>query len=402
MRRYAHLAVLIPVLVGCGGNDSALSGSGNGLFSAPARDARDRENLVSTATKELAKGAAARVAESSGPFGFKLIRESAEKGNIVVSPLSVATALSMTLNGAVGETQTQMLDTLGFKKTPAVQVNEASRSIRTLLGNVDPTVQLRVANSIWAREGAPFAEPFLQTNETAYGAKTTRLDFGAPDALETINRWVKEATNGKIEKMVQELSKDDQMVLLNAVYFKGDWRTPFAKDQTKDGVFVDSDGKDRTVPMMKLTSNLGYAEDKGWSAVSLPYGNGRLEMVVMLPSGKLDDLSKSLSSGLPKALDTMNEVSVGLTMPKFKVEFEEKLNKPLQQLGMKLAFGPSADFSAMSSDKLMISTVMHKTFIEVDEQGTEAAASTSVTMTKTSAQIAKPFNVNKPFVFIIR
>lgn len=403
MRRSAIPFALLGFLAGCGGNDNALAGTGAGLYNAPARDAREREAIVSNAAKELAKPVAAKVAESTASLGFRLIQQSSEKGNVVVSPISVATALSMTANGANGLTQAEMLDALGYAKTAPAQVNEAHRSIRALLGNIDPSIQLRIANSIWARQGVAFKPEFMSVNEQSYGAKTTTLEFGDPEAKNVINRWVKEATEGKIESMVEKLSRDDVMVLLNAVYFKGSWKAPFNKDLTKTGTFKAAEGKVYDVPMMNQRSRVGYTEGKDWKAISMPYGNGKIEMVVVLPRGDLDALVKGLAEGSHKALGDMKETPVVIALPKFQVNYEETLNDTLKKLGMKLAFGGGADFSNLSEEKLFISEVKHKTFLEVDEVGSEAAAATSVTITRTSAPIdEKSFVVDRPFAFMIR
>ncbi len=403
MKKLGFLAC-VAVLAGCGGSNSGVN-PGNGLYGAPARDARERESLVNTATKDLANGPAAKVAEASGGFGMRLLQESPKTGNAVVSPLSVSSALSMALNGANGETQHEMLEALGYGKLAPTQVNEASRSMRMLLGNVDPSVQLRVANSIWAKEGQPFSEAFLKANEDAYGAKTTRLDFSSAEAPQEINRWVKEATEGRIDTIVDKIEANMVMYLVNAVYFKGQWRTPFEKELTKDGTFTNNEGEKETVPMMAVTSRFGIHEDKGWKAISLPYGNGRIEMVVVLPSGSIDDLVKGFAAkGLPKSIGEVEEKQVSLKMPKFTETFEESLVEPLKKLGMKLAFTDKADFSLLSTDPLLISEVKHKTFIEVDEVGTEAAAVTSVGVAATSAPVDKPveFVVDRPFAFLIR
>lgn len=405
MRRSAIFVVLALGIVGCGGNDSAMSSPGSGLYGAPARDSRERDNLVNAATKELAKGPAAKVAEAASNFGYKLLAQSPGEGNVIVSPLSISSALAMTLNGAAGETQREMLGAIGLDKMTPPILNDASKSIRNLLGNVDPSVELQVANSIWAKDGAPFKDAFLQVNEDAYGAKMTRLDFDSPNAPDAINQWVKQATGGKIEKMVDRIPGLSRMFLMNAVYFKGQWRMPFAKESTQEGVFTTANGDKRKVPFMTGTMHVSYAEEKGWKAVALPYGNGRIEMLVLLPSGSVDDLIKNFAEkGVPKALSDAGDAEVALKLPKFRSEFEMSLNEPLKKLGMKKAFTDSADFSGMSDEKLLISEVKHKTFIEVDEQGTEAAASTGVQMQALSAKVDKPkeFTVDRPFLFAIR
>lgn len=375
-----------------------------GLYGAPARDARERDALVNSATKDLTKGVAGKVAEASSSFGYKLIKQLPAEGNVIISPLSISSALAMTLNGAAGDTQRQMLDALGYVKLTPLQVNEASRTMRDLLGNVDPTVQLQVANSIWTRKGVEFKPEFLKTNEDSFGAKTSQLDFGSDTAVATLNSWVKDATQGKIEKIIERLTDDDRMVLMNAVYFKGTWKSPFAKEATTEGKFTNAKGAAVTVPMMAQQGSFPYADSKDYQAVSLPYGNGRIEMTIYLPKGSIDDMVKA-SVDWPKDTAPKQNSTVAVKMPKFKAEYEQNLNKSLQALGMKEAFTDKADFSGMTGDKtLFVSEVMHKTFIEVDEAGTEAAAATSVkmTLTTTARDQAVQFTVDKPFLFVIR
>lgn len=359
--------------------------------------------MVADATKDLAKGTNATVAEAGEAFGWKLLREVGDKENVLISPLSIATALSMAMNGAQGETQREMRETLGLGKLTPAQINDASRTMGQLLVNADPKVTLRIANSIWAKQDAAFKDSFLKTNEDVYGARVERLDFSDGDkAAETINAWVKGATEGKIPSIVDNVTPDHRMFLINAVYFRGMWAEPFQKDATAEADFTKLDGTKTKVAMMATTQSVGYHEDKGYRAISLPYGNKRLEMVVMLPTGKDQDFRKTMAAGavIPRG---MKAQEVAVKLPKFRIEESYDLNEALKKLGMKLAFTDRADFSALSAEKMLISAVKHKTFMEVDEQGTEAAAATSVEVSVTSAPAEpKSFVVDRPFYLALR
>ena len=390
------------LLVGCGGtNDSALPGGNPGLYGSPIRDTKERERMVADATKELAKGTSAKVAEAGEAFGWRLLREVGDGENVLVSPLSIATALSMTLNGAQGETQREMRESLGLGKLTSAQINDASRTIGQLLVNADPAVKLRIANSIWAKQDATFKDTFLKTNEDAYGARVERLDFGDKKSVETINNWVKTATEGKIPNILDSIKEEDRMFLINAVYFRGTWAEPFKKDQTAEAEFTKPDGEKTKVAMMRSQDDYGYFEDKQMRAVTLPYGNGRLEMLVMLAKTKDDDFRKAMANTpLPRNLPKQDLI---VKLPKFRVEDDFDLKEALGKLGMKLAFTERADFSALSQEKLLISAVKHKTFMEVDEEGTEAAAVTSVGVAATSMPAEpKEFVADRPFYLALR
>jgi len=390
------------VVAGCGGtSDSALPGGNPGLYGNPIRDSRERERMVADATTELGKGTNAKVAEAGEAFGWRLMREVAGKDNVLISPLSISTALSMTLNGAQGETQREMREALGLAKLTSAQINDASRTMGQLLVNADPAVKLRIANSIWAKQDAAFKDPFLKMNEDAYGARVERLDFADRKSVETINNWVKIATEGKIESIIDSIKPEDRMFLINAVYFRGTWAEPFKKDLTTDADFTKPDGEKTKVAMMQVQDSFGYVEDKSMRAVALPYGNGRMEMLVMLPKIADKDFAKAMSgTPLPRNLPKQELI---VKMPKFRVEESYDLEEALAKLGMKLAFTEKADLSAISQEKLFIASVKHKTFMEVDEEGTEAAAATSVGVAATSMPAEpKQFVVDRPFYLALR
>ncbi len=347
-------------------------------------------------------------------FGFNLfdeIRKTEQDENIFISPFSVSVALAMTLNGASGETQHAMTNTLQLQGLESESINVGYAGLHQTLLTSDPKVTLTIANSLWARQGVPFKQDFLQRNTEYFGAEVSAVNFMDPSTLTTINQWVNTNTNGKIQKILDEINLDTVLFLINAIYFKGTWQTEFDPSHTRDGTFQLATGAEKQVPMMTRTGDYAYYEnyEEKFQAISLPYGDGGMSMYIFLPSPE-SDLTPFLSG-----LDTENwenwisqfhETEVFLSMPKFKLEYEKTLNNPLQSLGMSIAFAPgSADFSRMADletlgRNLYIGEVLHKAVVEVNEEGTEAAAVTSVGIRATSAPPA--FIANRPFFFAIR
>jgi len=337
---------------------------------------------------------------------FKTIPESQVK-NMMVSPLSISLALSMTLNGADGSTKTDMINALGFNDLSVDDINLVYLDLVTALKKADPNVVLNVANSIWIRKNFPVLEPFIATNQKYYDARVESLDFNAA-ALSTINRWVNEKTNAKIPKILDEISADEIMFLINAIYFNGKWQVQFEKSQTQNGSFTLATGGSVNVPLMKIKEMFGYSEQTGYEALKMPYGRGKFGMVVLLPDvGKTpDQLMEQLNSTAWDNLKTAlnSPVKVDVWMPRFKFTWESDLNEILSSLGMAVAFSENqANFAKINGDnQLFITKVKHKTFIEVNEEGTEAAAATSVGIGLTSAGPNGPeFHAVRPFLFFI-
>jgi serine protease inhibitor len=391
---------------GCGGNGSF---GGNNPYSAETRSSRQREEALTRATKALEQGAAPQVTESINDLGLKLFQRLSTENdkNVFVSPVSISTALTMTFNGAGGDTRKAMSEALGLGKLNHEQVNSAYSNLRTVLTSLDDKVQLQIANALFAREGVPFNGNFLKRNEDYFGAHTSTLDFSKPEAKNTINDWVRESTGGKIKEIVSDIPQDAVLYLMNAVYFKGLWSTPFKKEDTKDENFTLADGKAVKAPMMTRSGKFAHYKGDGVEMVSLPYGSGRIDMVVVLPDKGVAPLLKNLNgknwSKWTSALSGMDAGSV--TLPRFKSEFEAGLKDDLSKLGMSVAFQPGkADFSGMRDQKdLFIQEVKHKTFIEVNEEGTEAAAATGVQVGATSVPAAPfKFRADRPFVYAIR
>jgi serpin B len=345
-------------------------------------------------------------------FAFKLFAElnRQEYGkNIFISPISVGLALSMAYNGARGDTARAIAEALELGGISPDELNRANADLLTMLTSLDPQVTLVIANSLWARQGLIFDPEFLQRNTAFYHAQIQSLDFSGPSAPATINAWVKQHTNGKIEKIVDEVQRDTILFLINAIYFKGDWARPFDQRRTRELPFNMLNGRHKQHPLMTQSGKFDYFAVEGFQAISLPYGAGRLSMHVFLP-----EQNSSLEGFLPKLnmknwnswMQSFRATDGTVALPRFKLEYQAALNDALKALGMADAFGPRADFSGIcaSEPHICIDEVRHKTFVEVNEQGTEAAAVTSVGMLRASFVPQRTFSmiVDRPFFCTIR
>ncbi len=351
--------------------------------------------------------------ENSG-FAFDLFREmSIEAGktdNVFMSPLSVSLALAMTYNGAGGSTRDAMHQTMQLPQLSTDDINKAWQQLTKDLLSVDPKVTLNIANSIWYRLGFQVQPPFIAANKTHYDAEVRELDFGRPDATEIINAWVAEKTNQLIDKIVERITNQTVMILLNAIYFKGDWRYEFNKEETSPAPFYSETDQQIMVPTMKQAESYNHFSNDLFAVAELPYGRGNYSMLVFLPHhgvsvhDVVDSFDKELWQMVTENLNTPRKLNVEL--PKFTFAFEQELNDVLIRMGMGVAFSPAeANFSGINpNEQLFISEVIHKAFVEVNEEGTEAAAVTSVVIERTSAGPDSPiaFHVNRPFMFMIR
>ncbi len=351
------------------------------------------------------------VIRASNAFSFALLHRvsaASPTSNVFISPLSASFALAMTMNGAAGSTLDAMYSTLGFDAEPIEDINAGYASLIALLTSLDPAVTTSIANSIWYREGFPVRPSFLDVTRTQFGARVSVLDFSSPSAVQTINDWVRTSTNGKIAAIIDEIDSTDVMFLINAIYFKGSWRERFDPARTASAPFHTAGGVQQEVPLMFEHATLPYATSDGLQVVHLPYGNSAFEMMVLLPPEGTD--INAFTAGLtPAAYNGLasgaHEADVDLFLPRFRVEYDRTLNDDLRALGMAQAFIPrEADFTRMSpaGDTLFISNVKQKTFVDVNEEGTEAAAATSVGMGVTSVPEQVTVRVDHPFVFILR
>lgn len=357
-----------------------------------------------------------RIVSANTKFGLKLFNELIAQEpdkNVFICPTSIAMALAMTYNGADGATKDAMAKTLELEGIDIEVVNKANADLKTILENPDPHVQLSIANSLWAREGMSFEQEFLDTNRKFYGAQVQELDFNSSEAGRTINDWVKKHTKDKIEKIVEDnIEPDTIMFLINALYFKGSWANKFDPKLTRKETFFLRDGTEKSYPMMfQSGEEYPYYKGENFQAVSLPYGKGRVSMMLFLPDEgvNLQEFCEGIT--LEKWEEWMNSFSdmegeVGL--PKFKVEYEVELKETLKALGMEIAFDEKkADFEKMysftSRGNIFIGSVKHKTFVETNEEGTEAAGATSVEMKLRGAPIDTfRMIIDRPFFFVIR
>ncbi len=346
-------------------------------------------------------------------FGFKLFDQLTKQDagkNVFVSPSSVTFALAMIYNGASGETQQAMAKALEVNGMSLQELNRANAALQAILASSDPKVQLNIANSLWAKKGVTFMPEFIKRNQDFYAAEVSDLDFALPSAPATINNWVNQKTNGKIDKIVETIPSDAILYLINAIYFKGAWAQQFEKSKTKESRFTLLNGAKKQHPMMSQTGRYGYLENDEFQAIGLPYGAGSMSMYVFLP-GKNSNLNAFLANlNAAKWESWMSQLRPqegNITLPRFKLEYEVVLNNALKSLGMESAFDPQrANFREMSaaspSANVFIGEVKHKTFVEVNEEGTEAAAVTSGGIRATA--FIPPFNmvVDRPFFCAIR
>ncbi|MDJ0553127.1 MAG: serpin family protein [Microcoleaceae cyanobacterium MO_207.B10] len=351
-----------------------------------------------------------KLVSANNRFAFQLFSEIIKletDKNIFISPSSIAFALSMTYNGAEGKTKDAMTKTLNFQGMSLAEINQANQQLRMLLNSLNPEINLDIANSIWMKKGVSFDKNFIQSNQKFYDSKVSELDFNNPQAPAIINSWVNEKTNGKIDKIIENLEPDSVMVLLNAIYFQGNWEQKFLEADTKEQPFTLPDGTQKQHPIMFQSSRCLYYENDYFQAVSLPYEEGRVSMYIFLPREEvgLEGFYQVLNNkNWGNWMLSFDFYKVHLGLPKFKSEYEIKLNDMLKSLGMEVAFDDKlADFSRMRPipPELYIDEVKHKTFVEVNEAGTEAGATTSVTMGIRSAEISVDMLVNRPFFFAI-
>jgi serpin B len=344
-------------------------------------------------------------------FGFKLLaavnKEDAGK-DVFVSPVSVSMALGMTLNGANAATRDSMARTLEFAGLTQADINSSYKSLIALLTSIDPKVKFQIANSIWYRPDLLVEQAFKDVNSLHFNAEINSLNFSDPGAAKTINGWVDRSTNGKIKEIVPDpIPRDIVMYLINAIYFKGTWRYSFDPKNTRDDSFTLPNGSKTTCKMMYLKGDLRCTSTDQVQAMDLAYGDAGFSMTILLPNAgtNIDEFAGRLTQeqwiSIVSGLTTKE---AELYFPKFKLEYSKKLNNVLKAMGMSIAFSPDlADFTNIDKrGGLFISDVQHKTFVQVDEEGTEAAAVTSVGVGRTSIGDTFVMRIDRPFVFVIR
>lgn len=369
------------------------------------------ETKLPTTPKEIRLPAQSMQIISDGnKFGLDLFTKVAkvDDKNLMLSPLSANVALTMLLNGCSENTFGQIRDMLGYNNLTVEQINNVYKSLVTQLLNADPSVKLAIANAVWVKKDFEIKVPFKESMTNTFDAHIQSLDFSLPSSLTTINKWASDNTYGKIPKVLDEISPEMVMFLMNALYFKGNWSYEFDKSKTQDEIFNLSDESQVNVPMMQLTSDASVYACDNFKALELCYGRKNFSMIVILPNGSISDFYDKLTleswNDMSNFFVTSNPISeLQISMPKFKFSYEKKLNDELIAMGMQDAFDASlANLAGISDNDLYVDFVKQNTFVEVNESGTEAAAVTTVGVGETSVGEDKVFVVNKPFVFVIR
>lgn len=351
----------------------------------------------------VSKTYTSKSSEFAFDFFGRVNKAGGKDNNLFVSPLSLHIALGMALNGANGATAEEIKNTLRLSGLSLEEVNETYEFLLKELPQVDDQVTINIANSVWYNKQFAVEPAFLKRLNDSFSAKSASLDFTSTQAKDIINSWVKEKTANKIEKIINQTRGDDLLYLLNALYFKGDWKYEFKPEKTKEETFRLSANEQKTVSMMHLDTKLPTSFRTKYAAFTLPYSKGDFSMTVLLPThaDSLDALIQGFHAAEWNALQaSMQEASIPIGLPKFSMEYDINLNDILKDMGMPSAFGSSADFSGMlKGTPLAISEVKQKTYVAVDEKGTEAAAVTSIGVITTS--LPPSIICNRPFAFII-
>ncbi len=351
------------------------------------------------------------VIDSANKFAFDLfkpiITDSKGSENIMISPFSITSALSMTLNGADGETFEAIRGALRLEDKTLQEINETYLKLMTEMVPVDERVTLEIANSVWVEKKFPVKQTFISALQEYFKAEAREIDIDDPNAVDLVNDWIAEKTHDKITEMLKDLDPYLTMLLVNAIYFNGKWRYQFDEDDTSDEPFYLTPTSSKDVPMMHQKENFNVIEIDDAKIVELPYGQGNFTMVVLLPNenvtvtdmaGKLT--TESWQGWIESLSDNTHEVD--LSLPRFKYRYKRTLNDDLENMGMGIAFTDQADFSNISDVPSWISRVLHESFIETNEEGTEAAAATVVEFVNTSLPVTVTVNVNRPFLYFIR
>jgi serine protease inhibitor len=347
--------------------------------------------------------------ESENTFAFDIFKEvlKNESGNIIISPLSISFALSMTLNGANGATRDSMIKALRLNNITPAEINKSYKDLTEALLSVDKRVLISIANSVWTEKDFVVKKPFIDILSGYYNAESKSFDINDPAAPGKINQWIEDNTNGLIKEMIDKLNDNTVMLLINAIYFKGKWKYQFDEKTTVQRSFYKPDGSALQVPFMRQTSEFKIFQGDKFILAELPYGQGNFVMDVILPDdyNGIEDVLPLISDNSYRSwLNKFQTLKVNLSFPRFKYDYKKKLKDILSIMGMKLAFTDLADFSNISDLSLLINEVTHQAFIETNEEGTEAAAATVVDIGTTSIGPNDPFilNVDHSFLYFIR
>jgi serine protease inhibitor len=349
--------------------------------------------------------------QSGNSFAFdifsQVMKNAGENENVMISPMSISYALSMTLNGASGTTLTAMMEALRQNGITVDEINNSYKSLTEDLLSVDKRVLMTIANSVWTEKDFTVKQAFIDILTNYYKAESKSFDINDSSAPDKINTWIENNTNGLIKKMIDKLEDNDVMLLINAIYFKGKWKSQFDKSKTADMPFYKTGSSQVDVPMMKQETEYNVYQGNGFVLAEFPYGQGNFVMDVILPDAQngLNNIMSSVTgAGFTSWISQMTSIKTDVSFPRFKYGFKKKLKDVLSDMGMGIAFTDAADFSNISEQyDLLLNEVTHQSFIETNEEGTEAAAATVVEVGVTSMPVSPMvFKMDHPFMYIIR
>jgi serpin B len=351
----------------------------------------------------------AQVISNSNDFGIELFTKTAaeEQVNLMLSPLSASTAITMLLNGCGGNTFTQIKAMLRYPNEMTIaDVNTSYNSLVTQLLAADSKVTLKLANAIFYKQNYSIKPTFLNAMSTDFSARVQGLDMSVPSSVSTINQWASDNTNGKITKIIDEIDANTVMFIMNALYFKGNWSIQFNKDQTSNRPFTFDNGSFVSVSTMASEVMARFSNGEDYNAIELPYGRSNFTMVLVVPTKGIANFiaqfNGDLWSDMISDFESQSEFSkVQVYLPKFKFSYQKVLNDQLKSMGMTDAFNGNANLSGISDASLYVNMVKQNTFVDVNEEGTEAAAVTVIDMRDSAIQ-PSVFRVDKPFIFAIR
>ena len=353
---------------------------------------------------EVSPQIAARTTDFAFDFFKKVQATQPASENVFVSPLSLHMALGMLLNGADGETAQQISKALKTEGVAQADLNQSYQALLEGLPAADPKVQLGLANSVWYRNTFQVEDNFLNVLRQSFKAEVAGLNFNDPSAKDKINAWASDKTQGKIKKVIDEIKPNDVLFLMNALYFKGDWKVQFDPQKTTDAPFRLASNKEKTVKMMRVKETFKVAQQSGYAAVQLPYASGQFNMTLLIPNEQsgvekvINSLDATAWNNLQGAL---REQKVDVGLPRFTLDYQINLNDILKAMGMSRAFTNDAQLGRINpTADLFVSFVKQNTYLGIDEKGTEAAAVTSIGVSVTSVG-PDPFVCDRPFVLVI-
>lgn len=366
-----------------------------------------KETKANKGSDKIASVVDKALVDSNTGFALKIFKELSKEDrniNIFISPISISIAAAMAYSGARNQTKEEMAQALEFTDFTSEKLNESFKNLLLSMSDIDDMVELYVGNSIWYRKDFNVEKDFIDLTNNYYDASVYKVDFTGQDTAGRINNWVSEATKGKISKIAdQDSLKDAVMYLINAIYFKGQWKDKFKEENTIEDTFYLSDNSTKEIMMMYNNEKYKYYKGEDFQMLRMPYGRDKAAMYVLLPDENvgIDEFIDGLSPDLlSKSITGASSFEVDLKFPKFKVEYGTKsLIEPFKKLGMINSFTDKADFSGIAP-QMFISQIDHKAIIEVNEEGTVAAAATSFGMGATAARPIE-FIVNRPFILMI-